>query len=88
MTSTLQNYETLYLYPRVVFDSAIVGVGKRPGDLCPIVLYGYEQCVAAVRYWFELTEIEAHAYVTSQCEGSWLGPGTPIIMKRTVTGAA
>jgi hypothetical protein len=71
----------LFLYPRLVFDPAFIGWGRRPGDPCPLAVYDFARCVEAVRQWYEMDNDEAHEYVTTQCEGAWLGPGTPLIMQ-------
>jgi len=71
----------LYLYPRLVFDAAFIGWGRRPNDPVPLAIYDFARCVDAVRTWYDLDSEAAHDYVTTQCEGAWLGPGTPLIMQ-------
>jgi hypothetical protein len=71
----------LFLYPRIVFNSAFVGWGRRPGDATAIAIYDFALCVDAVRQWYSMDPEDAHDYVTTQCEGAWLGPGTPLIMQ-------
>lgn len=69
-----------FLYPRLVFDTALLGHAQRPGDAHPLAVYDFERCVTAVRHWYSMTLEEATEYVTTQCEGSWLGPGSPLIL--------
>ena len=71
----------LFLAPRLVFDYAFLGWGRRPGDPVPIAVYDFERCVAAAMRWFDLSTEDAHDYVCTQCEGAWLGPGTPLILQ-------
>ena len=75
----------LFLAPRLVFDPAFIGWGRRPADPTPIAIYDFARCVTACQHWYDLSPEDAHDYVTSQCEGAWLGPGTPLVMQ---TGSA
>lgn len=72
--------ETLFLSPRLVFDAAFVGWARRPGDPTPVALYDSDACVAAAVRWFDLSPEDAVDYVSTQCAGIWLGPGTPMIV--------
>ncbi|MGA0103183.1 MAG: hypothetical protein ACO3LH_05660 [Steroidobacteraceae bacterium] len=69
----------LFLYPRLVFDPAFLGWGRRPADPTPIAIYDFARCVDAVMHWYDFSPEDAHDYVVTQCEGAWLGPGTPLI---------
>lgn len=71
----------LFLYPRLVFDPAFLGWGRRAGDPCPIAIYDFDRCIKATMQWFDMTIEAAHDYVTTECEGAWLGPGTPLIIQ-------
>ncbi len=70
----------LYLAPRLVFDSALLGYAQRPGDRTPLAIYDFARCVRAASHWYDMGEEEATEYVVTQCEGSWLGDGTPLIL--------
>lgn len=72
----------LFLYPRLVFDAAFLGWGRRAGDPCPVAVYDFEACIKAVMRWYDLGIEAAHDYVTTQLEGAWLGPGTPLIIQQ------
>lgn len=72
--------EPLFLLPRLVFDAAFVGWARRPGDPCPIAVYDNAACVKAARYWYDMTPEDAQDYVSTQCAGTWLGPGTPLVL--------
>ena len=72
--------ETLYLAPRLVFDAALLGFAQRPGDPVPLAIYDFAGCVRAVSHWYDMGEGEATEYVITQCEGTWLGAGTPLIL--------
>lgn len=72
--------ETHFLYPRLVFDTAFIGWARRPGDPVPIAIYDQEACVRAAVRWFDLPPEDAQDYVSTQCAGAWLGPGTPLIL--------
>lgn len=72
--------DTMYLAPRLVFDAALIGYAQRPGDPEPLAIYDFADCVDAVAYWYDMNESEATEYVASQCEGAWMGAGTPLIL--------
>jgi hypothetical protein len=72
--------QTLYLAPRSVFDAALVGYAKRPGDPVPLAIYDFASCVCAVTYWYDMEEGEATEYVSSHSEATWMGAGTPLIL--------
>lgn len=72
--------EPHFLEPRLHFDAAFVGWGQRPGDPCPIALYDYERCLNATMTWLECDRHAAIDYVERDVEGSWVGPGTPMII--------
>lgn len=71
---------TLYLYPRLVFDGALLGYAQRPGDRAPLAIYDFDRCVKAAAHWYEMDADEATEYVVAQCEGAWLGAGTPLVL--------
>lgn len=71
---------TLYLAPRLVFDNALLGYAQRPGDHSPLAIYDFDRCVKAVAHWYEMDDDEATEYVTTQCEGAWLGATTPLVL--------
>ena len=71
-----------FLYPRAVFEDALLGHAQRPGDTQPLAIYTFAGCVDAVRRHYGMTVEEATEYVSTQCEGSWLGPGSPLILHR------
>lgn len=73
--------ETLFLYPRLVFDAAFLGYARRPGDPTPIAVYDHDACTKAAAFWFDMTPEAAQDYVSTQCAGTWLGPGTPLILQ-------
>jgi len=61
-------------------DSAIVGFISRCGQV-PVVVYGYRELVRV----FErqgMTSDEAEEWVAFNCEGAWVGEGTPGILHR------
>jgi hypothetical protein len=70
----------LFLYPRIVFDPAFIGWGRRPGDPTPITIYAYLPCVNACMKWYNMSHEEAAEYVTAQVESYWRGPSTPMII--------
>ena len=41
---------TVYLAPRLVFDSALLGYAQRPGDRAPLAIYDFAGCVRAVSH--------------------------------------
>ena len=71
---------TVYLAPRLVFDSALLGYAQRPGDRAPLAIYDFAGCVRAVSHWYDMEEGEATEYVSSQSEGTWMGAGSPMIL--------
>lgn len=71
---------TMYLVPRLVFDHALLGFAQRPGDPVPLAIYDFDRCVKAAAHWYEMDADEAIEYVVTQCEGAWLGAGTPLIL--------
>lgn len=72
----------LFLYPRLVYDFALLGHAQRPGDREPLAIYDFARCVTATMHWYDMDEEEATEYVTTQCEGSWLGPSTPLLLHK------
>ena len=61
-------------------DSAIVGLISRCGQV-PMVVYGYYELLLV----FErqgMTSDEAAEWVSFNCEGAWVGDGTPGILHR------
>lgn len=71
----------LFLVPRLVFDAALIGWGRRPADPTPIAIYDFMACVDACLFWYAMSHEEAFDYVTTQIESAWLGPGTPLLMQ-------
>tara|TARA_Y100000034_G_C6781435_1_gene349320 strand:- start:152 stop:418 length:267 start_codon:yes stop_codon:yes gene_type:complete len=60
------------------YDDAIVGVGSRCGQPT-LVIYDYDKCIASLME-DGMTFEEAVDYFSFNCEGSWVGEGTPIIL--------
>ena len=72
----------LLLEPRLHFDAAFIGWAHRPGDLSPVAIYDYEECVKATQFWLDCDATEAAEWVDYNTMGSWFGPGTPLILPR------
>lgn len=72
----------LLLEPRLVFDSAFLGYGERPGDPVPVPIYDYDKVIDALIWWHECSRDEALEYVDFNVAGAWVGPGTPLLLHR------
>lgn len=68
------------LEPRELFDEAFLGYGYRPGDPCEVAIYDREVVVGL--FAREMSWEDAEEHVSFNVEGSWCGPGTPMILNR------
>jgi hypothetical protein len=63
------------------FEDAILGVAcqySRP----PLVVYDRERCIEVLVKRDAMTYEEAEEYFSFNCEGAWVGEGTPLILTR------
>ncbi len=84
-SSRTSELDSLLLYPRLVFDPAFLGWAQRPGDPSPIAIYDFNACVQGAQTWFDLSPEDALDYVSTQCVGTWLGPGSPLLVHLSPT---
>ena len=59
------------------FDNALVGVGGRIG-VDVVAIYDRDKCIEAL-IGMGMTDDEAEEHFRLNCEGSYVGPGTPLI---------
>jgi hypothetical protein len=71
----------LFLEPRLVYDCAFLGWGRRPADPTPIAVYDWTKVRDACRVWHAMTFDEADEFVSVTIEAAWLGPGTPLLLQ-------
>jgi hypothetical protein len=71
----------LFLEPRLVYDCAFLGWGRRPADPTPIAVYDWTMVRDACRVWHSMTFEEADEFVAVNIEAAWLGPGTPLLLQ-------
>ena len=62
------------------FDDAVIGIGSRCGQP-DLVVYDAEKCVEVLQKQ-GMTLEEAEEYFEFNVAGSWMGPHTPIFMRR------
>jgi len=70
----------LLLEPRLVYDAAFLGWGRRPGDPTAIAVYSYTKLIESFMFWNDCDWDEAEAVTSYNTEGAWLGRGTPLII--------
>jgi hypothetical protein len=73
---------SLLLEPRLVFDTAFLGHGMRCGDSIPYAIYDYDKVIDALVWWHECPREEAVDYCAFNIEAGWVGPGTPLLLRR------
>jgi len=71
---------------KTLFDSCIVGYASRINQL-PILVYDEEQMVAALCREEGLSYAAAIDYLSYNTFGTWLGEGTPLILRGYRGGA-
>jgi|GEM_PF-3323927 hypothetical protein len=71
----------LVLEPRALYDSALAGWARRPGDATAILIYDGPLLVEAL-VADGMSEEEAIEWIGYNIEGAWLGPGMPMVLNR------
>mgnify|MGYP001304994751 CR=1 FL=1 len=77
------NPEALLLEPRLVYDSALVGITDTPKDDWPrtqktwVAVYDTRKCLEAIMGWMECDYSEAQDWFGYNTSGAWAGEGTP-----------
>ncbi len=61
------------------YDSAIIGVGERCGQV-PVLVYDGSKIMELLRQ--EMDEDVAKEWYTHNIAGAWLGPNTPLLVTR------
>ena len=63
------------------FDEALVGIAERCGER-PLAVYDYGRAVELLVARDGGTVLEAQEYLDVNCLGAWVGPGTPLWLRR------
>ena len=63
------------------FDNAIDGMCIQFGQL-PIVAYDYNKCIQVLKDRDKMTQIEAEEYLDFNVIGAYMGPNSPVFIKR------
>lgn len=72
----------MFLEPRNVYDIAFLGWGRRPGDDDVVAVYDWHRLCEALMLNYAFDALEACDHISSNMEGAWLGPNTPLIIHR------
>lgn len=64
------------------FDVAFIGVATQCCGRPDVLVYDYDKCVKLLMTRDGMTKEEAMEYIDFNVLGAWMGPGTPIFMKR------
>lgn len=63
------------------FDDAIVGVAERCGKPA-LVVYDRDKCIGVLLDRDGMDREEADEFFSFNCEGAWVGEGTPLILTK------
>jgi hypothetical protein len=80
LEALLEGSEVMFLEPREVFDSAIIGLAHRVDGL-HVIAYDSERIVRALMDKHGLNESDARDWYEFNTAGAYVGTGTPVFIQ-------